>query len=153
VALKERILIVDDEEQVRTLLCQKLSAEGYECHVATRADEALDKMRRLIPAQMILDIKMPGKSGFEILPEIQTSHLDTAVIMATATTDSEIAIRCMKQGAYDYIIKPFDLDEVSISVDRALHKRRLELENRESGTWNKRWRSRPGKSAPPFSMP
>jgi len=74
---------------------------------------------------------MPGKSGVELLPEIKTSYPDVAVIMATAISDANVAIRCMKQGAYDYITKPFNLDEVTLSVARALGKRRLELDNRD----------------------
>ena len=73
---------------------------------------------------------MPSKSGIELLPEIKASYPDTALVMATATTDTNIAVQCMKQGAYDYITKPFYLDEVILSVDRALEKRRLELENK-----------------------
>lgn len=74
---------------------------------------------------------MPGKSVIELLPEIKASHPDTAVVMATATTDTSTAIHCMKQGAYDYITKPFNLDDLLPSVSRTLEKRRLELENKE----------------------
>jgi len=80
---------------------------------------------------VILDIKMPGKSGVELLPEIRAGYPDIAVIMATAVTDANIAIQCMKEGAYDYITKPFNLEEVALSVGRALEKRRLEQENRD----------------------
>ena len=128
---QERILIVDDEEAIRRLLHQKLSSEGYQCHEAGSAEQALDRLRNNAIDLVILDIKMPGKSGIEVLPEIKASYPDTAVVMATATIDTNIAIHCMKQGAYDYITKPFELDEVILSVDRALEKRRLELENKE----------------------
>jgi putative two-component system response regulator len=125
------ILIVDDEEMVRRLLRRKLSSEGYQCQEAGNAEQALDKMRAILPALVILDIKMPGKSGIELLPEIKADYPDTSVIMATAITDTSTAIQCMKNGAYDYITKPFNLDEVVLSVGRALEKRRLELENRD----------------------
>ena len=128
---QERILIVDDEEAIRRLLHQKLSSKGYQCQKAGNADRALDELKSSPIALVILDIKMPGKSGIELLPEIKANHPDTAVIMATATTDTSTAIQCMKEGAYDYITKPFNLDEVVLSVDRALEKRRLELENRD----------------------
>jgi len=128
---QESILIVDDEESIRRLLHQKLSSEGYQCQEAANAEQALEKLRHKVVGVTILDIKMPGKSGIELLPEIKASYPDTAVVMATATTDVNIAIRCMKRGAYDYITKPFNLDEVILSVDRALDKRRLELENKE----------------------
>jgi len=125
------ILIVDDEEVIRRLLHQKLSSEGYQCQEAGNADQALNKLKSNPMELVILDIKMPGKSGTELLPEIKVRYPDTAVIMATAITDTSTAIQCMKQGAYDYITKPFNLDEVVLSVDRALEKRRLELENRD----------------------
>ncbi len=128
---QESILIVDDEEAIRRLLYQKLSSEGYRCQEAGGADQALDELESSLIALVILDIKMPGKSGIELLPEIKASYPDTAVIMATAITDTSTAIQCMKNGAYDYITKPFNLDEVVLSVDRALEKRRLELENRD----------------------
>ena len=126
-----KILIVDDEEVIRRLLHQKLSSEGYQCQEAGSADEALEKLRSSAVELVLLDIKMPGKSGDELLPEIKAIYPDTAVIMATALVDTRLAIQCMKQGAYDYLTKPFSLDEVILSVDRALERRRLELENRD----------------------
>jgi putative two-component system response regulator len=125
------ILIVDDEEMIRRLLNQRLSAEGYHCQQAANAGQALEKLRGGSIELVILDIKMPGKSGVELLPEIKAKYPDTAVIMATAISDASTAINCMKDGAYDYITKPFNLDEVGLSVGRALEKRRLELENRD----------------------
>jgi len=125
------ILIVDDEAVIRKLLKQKLSGEGYHCQEAGSADQALDKLRSNPVELVLLDIKMPGKSGIELLPEIKANYPDTAVIMATAMTDTSTAVQCMKQGAYDYVTKPFNLDEVALSVDRALEKIKLELENRD----------------------
>lgn len=125
------ILLVDDEEMIRRLLSQKLSAEGYRCEQAANAEQALEKLKGDSIELVILDIKMPGKSGVEFLPEIKAKYPDTAVIMATAISDASTAINCMKAGAYDYVTKPFNLDEVSFSVRRALEKRRLELENRD----------------------
>jgi len=128
---QKTILIVDDEEVIRRLLHQKLSGEGYCCEEAGSAEQALDRLRSNTVELVILDIKMPGKSGIELLPEIEAGYPDTAVIMATAITDTGTAIQCMKEGAYDYLTKPFNLDEVILSVVRALEKRRLELENRD----------------------
>jgi len=126
-----RILIVDDEAMIRRLLHQKLSREGYQCQEASSAEQALGKLTSNSIGLVILDIKMPGKSGIELLPEIRANYPDTAVIMATAVTKMDIAIECMKQGADDYIPKPFTLDEVVLSVERGLEKKRLELEIRE----------------------
>jgi putative two-component system response regulator len=128
---REGILIVDDEALVRELLYQKLSGEGYQCRKAGSAAQALDELKSKPVALVILDIKMPGKSGTELLPELKVKYPDTAVIMATAIADAGTAIRCMRGGAYDYITKPFNLDDVILSVGRALEKRRLELENRD----------------------
>lgn len=131
VSKRERILIVDDEAMVRRLLRQKLSREGYQCEEADSAEQALDRLRGNSTELVILDIKMPGKSGMELLPEIRAGYPDTVVMMATALTDANIAIQCMKQGAYDYISKPFNLGEVVLSVNGVLERRRLELEIRE----------------------
>ncbi len=128
---QKTILIVDDEEVIRRLLQRKLSGEGYRCEEAGSAEQALDRLMSNTVELVILDIKMPGKSGIELLPKIEANYPDTAVIMATAITDTSTAIQCMKQGAYDYLTKPFNLDEVILSVGRALEKRRLELENRD----------------------
>jgi len=127
----ERILIVDDEATIRRLIRQKLSREGYQCHEAGSAEQAREKLASDLTELIILDIRMPGKSGMELLPEIRASYPDTAVIMATAVADIDIAIQCMKGGAYDYIAKPFNLDEMVLSVNRALEKRKLELEIRD----------------------
>jgi len=128
---QDSILIVDDEESVRRLLRDKLSREGYRCYDATDAERALQKLRHDTISLVLLDIRMPGKSGVELLPEIKARCSDVSVIMITATVDTQIAVQCMKQGAYDYITKPFELDDVTISVARALEKRRLELENKD----------------------
>jgi putative nucleotidyltransferase with HDIG domain len=125
------ILIVDDEELIRRPLRKMLIKEGYSCKEAGNAEEALEILRSNPAELIILDIKMPGKSGTELLPEIIESYPETAVIMATAVTETDTIIQCMKEGAQDYIPKPFDLDEVMLSVDRALHVRGLELEIKE----------------------
>ena len=128
---QETLLIVDDEAAIRRLLCQKLSREGYQCEEADAAEQVLNTLATSPIALVILDIKMPGKSGIELLPEIKSGYPDTAVIMATAVTDINVAIQCLKQGADDYLCKPFNLEEVSLAVQRALEKRRLKLEIRE----------------------
>jgi putative two-component system response regulator len=128
---QETLLIVDDEPGIRNLLHQKLSREGYRCQEAETAEQALNKLATSPIALVILDIKMPGKSGIELLPEIKSACPDTAVIMATAIIDINVAVECLKQGADDYICKPFNLEEVSLAVQRALEKRRLQLEVRD----------------------
>jgi putative nucleotidyltransferase with HDIG domain len=128
---QETLLIVDDEVAIRKLLCQKLSKEGYQCKEANNAEQVSNMLETNPIALVILDIKMPGKSGIELLPEIKSAYPDTAVIMATAVTDVNSAIQCLKQGADDYICKPFNLEELSLAVKKALEKRHLQSEIRE----------------------
>jgi putative two-component system response regulator len=125
------ILIVDDEPIVRRVLSEKVEVAGYRWEQASTADAALAKIKSTPVQLAILDIKMPGKSGFELLSEIKAAYPDIAVIMATAVIDINTAVECLKQGAYDYITKPFNLDEVVLSIERALERRRLEQENRD----------------------
>ncbi len=126
-----RILIVDDEATIRRLLHQKLLKEGYRCDEAGSAEEAINWLRGNSAEIVILDMQMPGKSGADLLSEIKASSPDTSVIVATAVDEGSVAIRCMKQGADDYIFKPFKLDEVMLTVEKALEKRSLELKIKE----------------------
>jgi putative two-component system response regulator len=128
---QETLLVVDDEPAIRRLLCQKLSREDYLCQEASNAEQTLSMLATHPIALVILDIKMPGKSGIEILSEVKSGYPDTVVIMATAVIDISVAIQCLKQGAEDYICKPFNLEELSLAVQRALDRRRLQLELRE----------------------
>ncbi|GAI55943.1 unnamed protein product, partial [marine sediment metagenome] len=119
------ILIVDDEESARWVIHQKLSSEGYHCMEAADAKQALGELKGNSIELVILDIKMPGKSGIELLPEIREHYPDVAVIMVTVFTDVSTATQCMRQGAFDYVTKPLNLDELVLSVDRALEMRGL----------------------------
>jgi putative two-component system response regulator len=131
IPMRETLLIVDDEETIRKVLHLKLSREGYVCEEASDAERAAHTLETVPIALVVLDIKMPGKSGTELLPEIKLGYPDTGVIMATAVNDIEVAIQCLKQGADDYLCKPFNLEEVCLAIQRALEKRRLQLELRE----------------------
>jgi response regulator RpfG family c-di-GMP phosphodiesterase len=126
--VKENILIVDDEAVVRQALSRTLARDSYRCAEAADADEAFEKMEASPFDLAMLDIKMPGKSGLEILPEVKTRYPNTAVIMVTAVTDIEVVTQCMKAGAVDYIPKPFNIDEVSLCVKQSLEKRKFEIE-------------------------
>lgn len=126
-----QILIVDDELPIRSLLTQTLASRGYQCLKTNTTKRARDILDRQTVALVILDIKMPGESGIALLPHIKEQHPETMVIMATATNDVNTAVSCLKMGAYDYLIKPFNLEELAMSVARALERRRLELENRD----------------------
>ena len=131
ISMPEALLVVDDEDAVRRVLYLKLSREGYRCLEANGAEQTLHVLGTNAVALVLLDIKMPGKSGIELLPEIKEAYPDAAVIMTTAVNDIDVAVQCLKQGVDDYICKPFNLEEVSLAVKRALEKRHLQLELRE----------------------
>ena len=128
---EQKILIVDDEPMIRRLLSQKLSRQGYRCEEACSSDEALEKMKTYSADLIMLDMKMPGRSGMELLADVQAIYPDVAVIMATAVNETNLAIQCMRLGAEDYICKPFNLDEVAMSVDKTLEKKGLEHQIKE----------------------
>jgi putative two-component system response regulator len=124
------ILIVDDEQVVRRLLRTSLSGNGYKCLEAGSAEEAMEQFKNHTVDLALLDIKMPGKSGIELLSEVMADYPDTAVIMISAVSTNDTAIECMRKGAYDYIIKPFNPDEVTLRIQYALEKRKLRIDNR-----------------------
>ena len=126
---KLTVLVVDDEESVRNLLQRILEGGGYNVVTAADGREALDKLSELEIAAVLLDIKMPGMSGMEVLQRITKDWPETSVIMVTAVGDAQTAIEAMKMGAYDYIIKPFNHDDLVLKVRRAIEKRNLMLEN------------------------
>ncbi len=128
---KGAILIVDDEESIRSGVSRKLQAEGYACVTAVDGKDALAKTSIQNFNLVLMDIKMPGLSGMEVLPQIIADHPDTGVVMITAVGDTQTAVEAMKLGAYDYVTKPFDVDSLIIRVERALERRSLVLENRE----------------------
>ncbi len=130
IATSGRILIVDDEEIIRWTLTRKLSKEGYLCQEAGNAAEALKTMKHNPSELVILDINMPDKLGTELLPEIRANFPETGVIMASSVTDVDVIVRCIWDGAHDYICKPFKLDDVLVSVNMALEKRKLETQIR-----------------------
>jgi PAS domain S-box-containing protein/putative nucleotidyltransferase with HDIG domain len=124
------VLIIDDEQIVRRLLRSGLSGNGYTYLEAGNSQEALEQFKNHTVDLALLDIKMPGKSGIELLSEILASHPDTAVVMISAESNSDTVIECMKQGAYDYITKPFNPGEVEVRIKQALEKSALRIENR-----------------------
>ena len=128
---KGTILISDDEKALRKLLHQKLKGEGYHCEEAENGEDILTYLEDNATDLVLLDINMPGKSGTELLPEIREHYRDVAVIVTTGTGDIDTAIGATRLGAYDYVKKPFKLDEVVHSVKRAIERRGLELELRD----------------------
>jgi two-component system response regulator AtoC len=119
------ILVVDDEENIRELLKESLEEEGYRVTLAKNGQEATEKARAMNPDTVLMDVKMPIMSGMEAFLKIKESQPDLPVIFLTAFGSSDVAISAMKSGAYDYLTKPFDIDEVRIKVKRALELRAL----------------------------
>ncbi len=128
---KGTILIVDDEESLRGVVYRKLQSQGYNCVVAVDGKDAIWKAFLQDFDIVLMDIKMPGLSGMEVLPRIMIDHPDTCVVMLTAVSDTQTAVDAMKLGAYDYLTKPFNMDDLVMKVEKALERRRLVLENRE----------------------
>jgi two-component system response regulator PilR (NtrC family) len=126
----DRVLIVDDEKGMRDFLSIMLKKEGYAVTAAESADRAQEALAHGDFDLVITDISMPGRSGLDVLKQARSDHPDTPVIMITAYASTESAVEALKLGAYDYIIKPFDVEELKIVVKNALEKRRLEHENR-----------------------
>ena len=126
---QDRVLVIDDEESVRNLLQRMLTEAGYNVVTAANGQEALDKVSELNIGVVLLDIKMPGMSGIEALRQLVGGRPDICVIMATAVGDAQTAVEAMKMGAYDYITKPFNRDDVVLTLQRAIEKKHLELEN------------------------
>lgn len=128
---KPLILAVDDEVDVLQLFQRVLEPAGYEVITASDGAQALALVSARNPDLMLLDIKLPKKSGMEVLEELRSSKLDTAIIMATGVGDVTTAIKAMRIGAFDYLTKPFSVEEILISVERALERRKLILENQD----------------------
>jgi DNA-binding NtrC family response regulator len=128
---KGTVLIVDDDEPIGIILSFRLEKEGYTCESANRGDEALYKAFMKDFDIILLDINMPGMSGIEVLNKMLVDHPDSAVMMLTGVDDTNTAVDALKKGAYDYVLKPFNMEDLSIRVSRALERKKLTLENRE----------------------
>jgi putative two-component system response regulator len=126
----ERLLIVDDEDQIRTLLARLLSAHGYECLTADSPAVARRVLRETDVALVLSDVNMPGESGIDFTREVRAQYPDTAVVMVTGMDDRSYANAAIELGAYGYVLKPFKPNELIINVGNALRRRSLEIENR-----------------------
>jgi len=127
--LPVRILILDNEPIVRDVLARKLSTLGYNCECCENSRMALSFLERSNYDLVLANIVMPDLGGKRLLEEILRVRPETAVILVTSVVDIQTAVDLLKEGAYDYITKPFSLEEVSISVSRALEKRQLLFDN------------------------
>jgi DNA-binding NtrC family response regulator len=125
-----RILVVDDEESLRRVTQVRLERAGYNVSVAASAELALGALAKSPYEMVITDLRMPGMSGLELLKKIRSEYEDTAVVVVTAFGTVETAVDAMKTGAYDYLTKPIDGDELLLVVDRALEHLQLKEEVR-----------------------
>ncbi|MCJ7747367.1 MAG: response regulator [Desulfobacterales bacterium] len=126
--MEDQILIVDDEEIICSILARRLTREGYACVTANNGREALQYFYKHPFSLIISDIKMPEMDGLTLLKRVKAANPKMMVIMVTAFPEIDLAVEAMHLGAYDFIIKPADLDLVILSVRKALEKKRLEEE-------------------------
>jgi putative two-component system response regulator len=124
-------LVVDDEPRLRHVLRRLMESDGFRCLEAGSGVEALAALREHEVTVVLSDLRMPQMDGIELLRQVRARYPDTAVVMITAVADVDIAVSCLAIGAMDYLMKPFNLDEVRARVHQALEKRRLVLENRD----------------------
>jgi len=121
---KGNLLIVDDDLYVRTIITRKMEACGYNCTAVKDGNEALDTIKNQPFDLVLLDIKMPGPSGIDILPKIIAGHPNVGVVMITAIDDTNTVVEAMQLGACDYITKPFCLEELNLKITQAIEHRR-----------------------------
>lgn len=124
------VMVVDDESSIRSAVEQWLSLSGFEVQLFSRAEECLTALPAHFPGVILSDVRMPGLSGLELLAEVQRRDADLPVILLTGHGDVPMAVEAMRDGAYDFLEKPFSPETLLGSLRRALEKRRLVLENR-----------------------
>jgi putative two-component system response regulator len=129
------VLVVDDEDGIRQALTRFLTRLGYRVVEATGGAEALVRVAADQPQAMVCDIRMPNMTGVELVPRALAADPDLGIVMLTAIDEPRTAIECMKLGAYDYLIKPVDLDELELSLQGALRQRQLEIDRRGLEQW------------------
>ncbi len=128
---KERVLILDDEAHVLDVLEQYLTEEGYDCQSTISPLEAIEVLKQ--PGQfavLLTDLKMPEMNGLDVVRTVREFDKDLSIVVVTALFDVQKAIQAMRAGADDYVLKPFDLNEISLSVSRGIERRNLILQNK-----------------------
>ena len=128
--VQSRVLIVDDEETIRTALARFMRARGYEVEVAESGIAALVMLERQRFMVMVCDIRMPGMTGLEVVPEALQLDGDLAILMLSAVNDASTATDALSHGAMDYLVKPIELVDLQAAVERSTHRRQLEIERR-----------------------
>src|SRR4030042_843229 len=127
--VKDKILVADDEKSMREFLEIMLKKENYKVSLASNGEEVLRCIEKDSIDLVLMDIRMPRLDGIAALREIKAISPETVVIMITAYASADTAIKAMKEGAYDYITKPFKVDEIKLIIKNALEKKNLQKEN------------------------
>src|SRR5690242_18614433 len=131
----ERILVVDDEDTIREIVCSMLAAANYKTRQASSGHKALAILEDGEEFELMLsDLMMAGMDGIGLLERTKERYPDMPVVMVTAVHDISVALAAIRNGAYDYLLKPFEREQLLATVRRALENRRLKLENREYQT-------------------
>ena len=128
--MQPRIVIIDDDDSLRRVLEYSLQVAGYAVAAAASGEEGLALCSEQRPDLVISDLQMPGMDGMQVLQDVKRQHPETPIIMITAFGTVELAVAAMKAGAYDYLTKPFNRDELQITVAKALEFVGLRTENR-----------------------
>lgn len=131
------ILVCDDEEPIRSALRKYLVQQGYEVSTAATGAEALQVLKRQKVACMLLDVRLPGISGVDLVPQVMEIEPNIALLMLTAVNDATSAALCMQRGAMDYLTKPIELTDLSRAIQRALRRRGTLLEQQNLNQWLK----------------
>lgn len=124
-----KILVIEDETPLRELLEMELSRSGYKIETAADGETGLEKYRQEVFNVVLLDMRMPGMDGVEVLKQMRAESMIPEVIVFTGHGTIETAVECIRNGAYDYLTKPVKLDELEMVIDKAYEKNRLRLEN------------------------
>ena len=125
------VLVADDEPLMLDSLSRLLSATGYRVQTARNGTEAVRSLETSPFDLVLLDLMMPGLSGHEVMDHVQEKRIDTCIIVVSGDASIESAISALRRGAYDYLRKPYEPDEILKRVQNALASRRFEVENRD----------------------
>lgn len=131
------VLVVDDEEPIRNALKKFLNQQGYDVLTAPSGDEALRILQRQKISVVLLDVRMPGKSGIDLVPLLLELEPSVAILMLTAVNDATTAALCMQRGAMDYLTKPIDLSDLARAILRAIRRRDSQIEQANLNQWLK----------------
>lgn len=126
-----RLLLVDDEQEATHILAKRLARRGYECRLACNGQDALDKMDEMESQVVVMDVKMPVMDGIEALSVMASKWPGVKVILLSGHADMQLAVNAMSMGAFGYLMKPTDMDELLFKIEDAVHQQELEIAMKE----------------------